>query len=104
MKKIVEARETSRGKVREIVGLSAPMNEIVRPTYLSNTKEYFIVTATNIEGGHCLPLESSYLLDQLQCIIKAIKCWCGYIDILKNVNPQVFLPCWQAIQWKVERA
>ena len=65
MKKRVQARETSRGKVREIVGLSAPMNEIGRPNYLSNTKEYLIVTAAGIEGGHGLPLDSSYLLYRL---------------------------------------
>ena len=45
IKKRVEARYTSRGKVREIVGLSATMNKIGCPTYLSNTKEYLIFAA-----------------------------------------------------------
>ena len=50
------------------------MNKTDRPTYLGNVKEYLIVTADKIEGGQGLPLGSSYLLDQLQWIIKAIKC------------------------------
>ena len=41
------------------------MNKIGRPTYLSNDKEYLIVSADEIEGGHVLPLGSNYLLDQL---------------------------------------
>ena len=57
-----EARETSRVKVREIVGLSAPMNKISRPTYLSYNKEYLIVEATDIEGGRGLPLGHNYFL------------------------------------------
>ena len=44
-KKRVEASDTSRGKVREILGLSTPMNKMDRPTYLGNVKEYLIVTA-----------------------------------------------------------
>ena len=65
-KKRVEASDTSRVKVREILGLSAPMNKTDRPTYLGNVKEYLIVTAAEIEGGQSLPLDNSYLLDQLQ--------------------------------------
>ena len=38
----VEAKETSTDKVREIVGLSAPMNKVVFPNDLSNEKEYLI--------------------------------------------------------------
>ena len=53
-------------KVREILGLSAPLNKTDRPTYLGNVKEYLIVTADKIEDGQGLPLRSSYLLDQLQ--------------------------------------
>ena len=44
----VEAIETSRGKVGEIVGLSAPMNRIDLSTYLSNEKESLIVSDTEI--------------------------------------------------------
>ena len=51
------------------------MNEIGRPTYLSNTKEYFIVTAANIEGGHGLPLDSNY------CCIG-----CSELSILLNAG------------------
>ena len=65
MKKIVEGRKTSRVKVREIVGLSIPMNKIGRPTYLSDDKEYLIVSAADILCDHVLPLDSDYLLEKL---------------------------------------
>ena len=41
------------------------MNKIVFPTYLSNDKKYLIVAASDIEGGHSLPLDGNYLLGQL---------------------------------------
>ena len=72
MKKIVEARETPRGKVREIAGLSAPINKIVHPTYLSNNDESLIFAAYKIEGGHGLPLDIHALLDQLQIVAKGV--------------------------------
>ena len=50
MKNIFEARKTLRVKVRETLGLSAPMNKIVHPTYLIDDKEYFIVSYAEIEG------------------------------------------------------
>ena len=43
-------------------GLSAPMNEICRPNYLSNDRESLIVAAADIEGGRGIPLDSNYLL------------------------------------------
>ena len=51
--------------VREILGLSAPMNKIGRPTYLSNDKEYFIYSAADIEGDHGLHLDSNYICENL---------------------------------------
>ena len=62
LKNIVEVRETSRVVVREIIGLSAPMNKIGRPTYLSNDKESLIFAAADIKGGHGLPLDGNYIL------------------------------------------
>ena len=50
------------------------MNKMGLPTYLSNDKEYLIVTDADIEGGQGLPLDNIYLLDQMQRIIKAICC------------------------------
>ena len=79
-----------------------PMNKIGRPTYLSNENEYLIVSASGIEGGYGLPLDSNYLLEQLQRIIKDVKCWCGDNDILKNATPQLFSPSRQTFQLKVE--
>ena len=38
------------------------MNKIVRPTYLSNNKESFIVAAEEIEGDHALPLDINTLV------------------------------------------
>ena len=49
------------------------MNKIGRPTYLNNDKESLIVAASEIEGGHDLPLDSNYLLENLQRVIKAVK-------------------------------
>ena len=98
LEKIVEARETSRVKVREIVGLSAPMNKIGRPTYLSNDKESCIVAADENGGGCVLPLDSNYIMYQLQHVIKGVRFWCGDNDILNNITPQVFTPSRQACQ------
>ena len=97
-KNIVEARETSRIKVREFLGLSAPINKIGLPTYRSNEKEYLIVAAAEIEGGRGLPLESNSIFKQLQRIIKAAKCWCGDNEIIKNSTPQLFMPSCQVFQ------
>ena len=72
LKNRVEARETSRGKVRSIVGLSAPMNKSGFPNYLGNDKEYWIYSYDEIEGGHGLPLDSNYLLEQLQHVINDV--------------------------------
>ena len=72
LKNRVEARETSRGKVREIVGLSAPTNKAGIPTYLSNENESLIYSYDEIEGGYGLPLDSTYLLEQLQRVINAV--------------------------------
>ena len=41
------------------------MNKIGRPTYPINDKEYLIVAADDIEGGHGLTLDSNYLRDHL---------------------------------------
>ena len=72
LKNRVEARETSRGKVREIVGLSAPMNKAGLPTYLGNDKESLIDSYDEIKGGHGLPLDSNCLLEQFQRVINAV--------------------------------
>ena len=60
-KKRVEARDASRGRVRDILGLSANMNKMVRPTNLSNDKDPLIVEYDDIEGGLGPPLDSNYL-------------------------------------------
>ena len=98
MEKIVEAIETSRGEVREILGLLATMNKIVQPTYLSNDKESLIVAAYDIECGHGPRLGVNYILEQLQCVIKTVKRWCVDNYILKNVTPQLFRPSHQSCQ------
>ena len=98
----VETRYKSRVEVREIVGLYAPMNKIGRPTYLINDKEYLIVAAAKIEGGHGLPLDSNYILGKLYHIIMAVKCWCDDNDILKNVTPKVFPQTCQTYKRKGE--
>ena len=46
------------------------MNKIVCPTCLSNDKVHLIVASDKIEGGHFLPLDSNFLLEQLKCVIK----------------------------------
>ena len=43
-------------------------------------------------------LDSSSLLDQLQCSIKSVKFWCGDNDIINNVTLQLFLPIRQLCQ------
>ena len=85
-------------KVRENVGLSAPMNKVGCPTYLGSEKGYLIVAAADIEGGHSLPLEINSLLDKLQHVIKAVNLQCGDNDILDNFDPQVLPPSLQACQ------
>ena len=85
-------------KVRETVGLPAPMNKIVRPTNLSNDKESLLVVSDQIEGGYGLPVDSHYILDQLHSFIKSINFWFGYNDILNNITPQVITHIRQACQ------
>ena len=94
----VEAREKYQGKVRYIVGLSATMNKVGRPTYLSNDKESLIVSYHDIEGGSGLPLDINSPSEQLQLVTKAVKFLCVNNDILNNVTPQVFTPSRQAGQ------
>ena len=86
--------------MREILGLSAPMNKIGHPTYLSNAKESLIVAAADIEGGHGLTMDSNYLLELLQRVIKTVKCWHGDNDGLNNFTPQVFPSSCQLCQLK----
>ena len=80
------------------------MNKIVQPTYLSNEKESLIVSSTDIEGVHGIPLGINYILYQLQRDIKAFKLCCGDNYILDNVTPQVFTPIFKECQWKGEWA
>ena len=47
-------------------------------------------------------LDSNYLLDQLQCSIKAVKFWCGDNYILNNVTLQLFLPIPQVFPLKLD--
>ena len=47
---------------------------------------FLIVAASDIEGGHDLPLESNYILEQLHIVIKAVKFWCGDNYIINNVT------------------
>ena len=63
------------------------MNKVDIPTYLSNNKESLIVATTDIQGGHGPPLDSNSILEQLQRVIKAFKCWYGDNYILNNVTP-----------------
>ena len=56
LKKRVYEGEEHMGKVREIVGLSAPMHKIGYLTYLSKYKEPWKDTETDIEGGNSLSL------------------------------------------------
>ena len=74
------------------------MNKIFHPTYLSNNKEYLLVTAADTEGGNGPPLDSNYLSEKLQLPIKYIKLWCGNNKILDNFTLQVFLPSHQVCQ------
>ena len=74
------------------------MNKIGRPTYLSNYKESLMVAAAYIEGGNCLPLDSTYILGHLKHVINSIKFWCGNNDIINNFTPQVFPPSRQTCQ------
>ena len=74
------------------------MNKIGIPTYLSNDKESLVVTDDEIEGGCGLLLESNFLLEQLQCVIKDVKYWYDDNYIIKNVTSPVFLLICQACQ------
>ena len=86
----------SRGKDREIVGLSVHMNKTVHHTYLSNYKQSFMFASADIDVCNGLTLDNNYLLQQLQNVIKSFNCQCGDNNIIKNVTPQVFLPSSEA--------
>ena len=79
-----------------MLGLSSTTNKIGCLTYLSNDKESLIVAYADIEGGHGLPLDSNYILGQLQHAIKAAKCWFGDNHIISKVTLKLFLPSCQA--------
>ena len=98
LKRRVGARETSMDKVRVIVELSAPMNKIGCSTYLINAKDSLILAAAEFEGGHGPPGYSISLLEQPNCIIKAVKYWCYNNNNIKNTIYQVFPPSFQALE------
>ena len=53
--------ETSRGKVREIVGLLAHMKKSGCTTYLIKYEESLLFSSVEIEGGHGLILDINNL-------------------------------------------
>ena len=54
------------------------------PTYLSQYKDSLMVASSEIEVAHGPPLDSQYLLDQVQRVNKAIKGHPGDNNINKN--------------------
>ena len=66
------------------------MNKIGLPNYLSNDKESLIVASDDIEGGHGLHLDSNSILDQLHCVIKAVKFCCSNNDIINMLPLKYF--------------
>ena len=97
---IFESRETSNGKVRENVILSAHRNKSGRPTYIIKDEELSIVASVEIEGGHGPLLDNHYISDQLQHVVKASKGRCGDNDINK-MSPLKY--CCEAIKHVDER-
>ena len=91
LQNIVESIEIPRGKVRSILGLSAPMNKISFITYLISDKDSLIVSDSEIKGVHGLPLDINSILGQFKRVIKNVKCWCGDNDIIDNFTPNYFL-------------
>ena len=53
----VEAVEISRGKFRSTIGLTAQINKAGLPNYLDEDEGLLVVTSSEIEGGHSLPLD-----------------------------------------------
>ena len=76
------------------------MNETGLPTYLINDKDFLIVAASDIQVGHGLVLDSNYILEHLERVIKAYNFWCGDDYIINNFTPQLFLPSCQVCQLK----
>ena len=68
------------------------MNKIGCSNYLSNDKESLIAADSDIEGRNGLPLDSNYLLMQLQIFIKSINFWRDDNVIINNVTSQIILP------------
>ena len=58
------------------------MKKIGHPSYLSNDKGSLIVAAADIEGGHGLPLDSTYILDQFHIFIKVFRFLCSGLVII----------------------
>ena len=100
LKKIVEAGETSRGKVRDFAGLSTTMDKVSHPNYLSDDKKSLVVTAAEIEDDHGLPLESHALLEQFQHISKEFNLQRGNNRILKTSSPKY---CRKVVKYVNER-
>ena len=79
-------------KKREFEWFSSNMKRSSKDKYL------LIFSSAEIEGVHGITLVSYDLLEQLQSVIKAVKCWCGdnninkirplkyYCELIKRVN------------------
>ena len=97
---IFESRETSNGKVRENIIISAHRNKSGRLTYIIKDEESLIVASVEIEGGHGPLLDNHYISDQLQHVVKTSKGQCGDNDINKMSSLKY---CCEAIKHVDER-
>ena len=69
MKKGVEAVDTSRVNIIEVVGFSSPMNKIGCPNYVSYNEDSLIYKAADIEDVYGLSLDVRVILYQLQIVV-----------------------------------
>ena len=68
----MKKREVSRSNLREVIQLSVKNNKVVIPTYLIMDEESFVVAAAEIEGAPRLPVDTTMIAAELQCVVASV--------------------------------
>ena len=58
--------EVSIPNIREVLHMSVKKNKVGRSTYLSPCEELFMITASDIEDSHGLPIDTYLISDEMQ--------------------------------------
>ena len=73
-------------KVIEILKLIVRMKKAGQQNYLDEDKYSLVISSTNIEDGHVLPLDCRGVSKQYQNIVNSVKYHCGDNYILEKLS------------------